>query len=142
MFYEFRITTPANTPASAPLQTELQLDAGAITAVEVLFPSGCIGLVHLTISDELHQVWPVNADADISGDTFPIGWRDDFELTDTPYTLRADVWNLDDSYEHTVTIRFEFVPLATWRRRQRAGDALDYLARWFGTGPAAAATEG
>ncbi len=131
MFYEFHITVPPNTPRTAPVETLLQLDAGAITAVEVLFPPGCVGLVHLTISDELHQVWPANADADLAGDTFPIVWDDDFELVDPPYTLRADTWSDDDSYDHTVTIRFEHVPQAQWSRRAGALRALDYLDRWF-----------
>ena len=133
MFYEFRITTPANTPSTAPLETLLQLDAGAITAVEVLFPPGCVGLVHLTINDERHQVWPSNADSDLAGDTFPIAWDDAFELVDPPYTLRADTWNEDDSYPHTVTIRLELVPRAQWKERQLAGAGLAYLGRWFAT---------
>lgn len=131
MYYEFRLTTAPNTAAAAPLETLLQLDAGVITAVELLFPPGCVGLVHLTINDELHQVWPANADADIAGDTFPIRWDDAFELRDPPYTLRADTWSDDDSYPHTVTVRIELVPSAQWRERQLAGAGLAYLGRWF-----------
>lgn len=133
MFYEFRIATPANTPSTAPLDTELQLDAGAVTAVELLFPPGCVGLVHLRILDELHPVWPSNADADIAGDTYPIRWDDDVELIDAPYTLHALTWNDDDTFAHTVTLRFEFVPLAQWRARAGALRALAYLDAWFGS---------
>ena len=133
MFYEFRITTPANTLSSAPLETLLQLDAGAITALELLFPPGCVGLLHLTLNDERHQLWPSNADADIAGDTFPVRWAESLELTDAPYVLRADTWNDDDSYEHTVTIRVEFIPLAQWKDRQLAVAGLIYLGRWFAT---------
>lgn len=135
MWYEFHIETPANTLQTDPLLTELQLDAGAITAVELLFPPGCVGLVHLQISRELHQVWPANADGFIAGDTFPIRWSESYELGEPPYVLEARTWNNDKAFDHVVTVRFEFVPWSAWQRRQRAMLALDYLARWWATQP-------
>lgn len=134
MFYEFRITTPANTSSDDPLGTQLQLDEGVITAVEVLFPPGCVGLVHLQVRRELHQIWPANADADLAGDTFPIRWDDEVPVDEPPYVLTAVTWSDDDSYAHTVTLRIEFVPMAIWRRSRPALAALEYLAQWFAQG--------
>ena len=136
MYYEFRLTTPANTPRSAPIETELQLDEGVVTGVEVLFPPGCVGLVHLQVRRETHQLFPANADADLVGDTFPIRWREELEVGERPYVWTAVAWNDDDSYPHTVTLRLELTPMAIWARSRPAIAALEYLAQWFAQGAA------
>lgn len=114
MFYVFAITTPANTAATAKLKTTLQLTRGKITQVQVHFPSGQIGLTHIALNSRLHQFLPTNAEANFSssGETIPIA--EDFALDTPPYQLEAYTWNLDDTYEHTITVRvqLEAVPVA------------------------------
>lgn len=141
MFYEFAITTPDNTPATNPLRTEMQLDLGIIRGVEVQFPRGCVGLVHLKILDALHQVWPSNPDGNIASDNARIAWREDYEIIKGEQTLVAVTWNEDDSYDHTITVRFEVAPITLVAQQRRAAAALDYLAQWFETTPIAATDE-
>jgi hypothetical protein len=111
MFYEHPLTIPANTPATSPFELEVELDHGRIVGVELQFPRGCVGLVHVQVRRELHQLWPTNVDGDISGEDARIGWVEDHDFTEEPYTLTLRGWNLDDTFQHTVTFRFNLLPL-------------------------------
>ena len=112
MFYEYRLTIPANTPATAPTELEVELEHGRIVGVELQFPRGCVGLVHVQVRREHHQLWPSNPDGDIAGEDARISWQEDHYFTEQPYTLTLRGWNEDDSFAHTVTFRFNLLPLA------------------------------
>jgi hypothetical protein len=141
MFYEFAITTPKNTAEASPLRTTVTLDVGVVRYVEVQFPAGCVGLVHAKILDALHQVWPSNNDGNIASDNARIGWREDQEITNAEKEFVIVTWNDDDSYPHTLTFRFEVVPLELLQRQRRAAAALDYLASWFEQAPIVSAED-
>ncbi len=113
MLFSIDITAPANTPATAPVEQEVQLPPGIIHRVHVQFPGGCVGLVHTRVMRGAHQVWPTNPAGDLSSDGRVIEWDDDYELDAAPFALTLQVWNLDDFFNHTVTWRFamrEFAP--------------------------------
>lgn len=115
MFYVFGIDTPLNTPATAKVKTSLQLARGRITQIQVHFPSGQIGLTHITISRGLHQFLPTNPEANFSssGETIPIA--EDFALDTAPFALEAYTWNLDDTYAHKITVRVQLEALPVER---------------------------
>jgi hypothetical protein len=136
LFYEFAIAVPANTPASAPLDTDVQLVAGVITWVEVQFPDGCFGLAHAKILHDLHQVWPTNTDGDISANNEHVDWFESYEMNAEPYDLTLRAWNDDDSFPHTLTFRFAVTPAAAVAQQRVALSALNYLAQWFSQQPA------
>jgi len=110
VFYEFRLTIPASTPATAPLEELVTLDTGRIVKGEILFPRGCVGLVHVKVRREYHQLWPSSPDRDFAGDDAHIEWSEDLDFSEPPYTLTLVGWNEDDSYPHTVTFRFNLLP--------------------------------
>ena len=112
MFFEYALTIPANTAAASPTESLVALSAGRLVAVAVQFPRGCVGLVHTVAHRSEHQLWPTNPDGSIVGEGAMISWAEDLVLEDDPYTLRLRGWNLDDSYQHTVTWRFNVLPLA------------------------------
>jgi len=112
MFYEYDLTIPANTPATALSELEAVLDVGRIVGVEVQFPRGCVGLVHVAVRRELHQLWPTNPDGFIAGENANIKWSEDLDLLEAPYTLTLVGYNEDDSFPHTVTFRFNLLPVA------------------------------
>jgi hypothetical protein len=112
MFYEFDFTIPANTPATSPHEEEVELEHGRIVGVEVQFPRGCVGLVHVWVRRELHQLWPTNPDGTIKAEEARISWQEDHPFTEEPYTLTLCGWNVDDSFPHTPTFRFNLLPLS------------------------------
>ena len=115
MIYSYDITTPANTPESAPIVTLCRLPRGRAANVDVLFPPGCAGLAHIQIYRGLHQLWPGNAGASIVGDGITVSWVEDYMMLDEPLTLVAFTWNIDDTYPHTITLRVNMLDTDTFR---------------------------
>ena len=112
MYYSFDLTVPASTAETAPLVDEVELVPGTVTRVELQFPRGCVGLVHVTINRELHQLWPSNPDGNIAGNDARISWSEDHPFTEVPYTLQLWGWNTDDTFPHTITFRFNLLPIS------------------------------
>jgi hypothetical protein len=106
MLFSFDLAVPANTPAAAPLRLRAGLPPGTVHRVEVVFPAGCVGLVHSQAFRGAHQVWPTNDAGDLAGNGAPIEWDDEYDLDAAPFELELRAWNLDDTYTHTVTWRF------------------------------------
>jgi hypothetical protein len=131
MFYEYRLTVPANTLAAAPLIQDVALAPGRIVAFAVQLPRGCVGLVHAQIWEGLYIHWPSNPDSSFSGDAVVIEWQESHDLDATAPKLRLVAWNLDDTFPHTVTFRINVLPKATIDEQGHALAALDYLYRWF-----------
>jgi hypothetical protein len=105
MIFIFAIDTPANTPATHKVGTNLQLSAGKITEVHLQFPPGLDGLAHISINDGLHQLWPTNPEADFCTSEDVIIFAEDIDIGPDSNSLTAYTWNLDDTYDHTITVR-------------------------------------
>jgi hypothetical protein len=117
MLYNFKITTPANTLASAKQKTTIKLAYGVIHQIDVQFPPGPSGLLHCHINDAIHQIAPYNTDEDFASDNVNISYREFLPLLFEPYIMTVFTWNLDDTYEHSVIIRIGILPpavLAPW----------------------------
>jgi len=110
MFYHYSITVPAGTLAAAPLKTIIPLSPGEIHQVEIGFPWGCAGLVHVQVYRAEHMMWPTNP-----GDSF--AWNDynvvfteaenSFGETEE-WSVRS--WNLDSRHDHTIIVRIGIIP--------------------------------
>lgn len=105
MFYSFSISTPKDTTESNKQETILKLTRGIVHQVDILFPPGPAGLLHLHINAALHQVWPFNVIDNFATDNEKITFREHFEITGAPHELRAYTWNEDDTYPHKVIVR-------------------------------------
>lgn len=105
MIYSFTISTPANTTEVNAQETTLKLNKGVIHRLEVLFPAGPAGLLHLQIKEGLYQLWPGNSEGNFAEDDNALSFAEYYELFRLPYRLTARTWNLDDTYAHKVTIR-------------------------------------
>lgn len=105
MIYSWSISTPANTAEADKQKTILPLGSGVIHQLDILFPPGPAGLLHLQINDAIHQVWPTNPEESFAADGDMITFREYHELLEEPYELQAWTWNEDDTYDHTVLIR-------------------------------------
>ena len=114
MIYRFGITT-APSPATSVLNkqyTRLKLQKGVIHKIDIVFPPGCLTLLHLHINDALHQVWPTNPDENFASDSETISFEEHFVIDYEPYELQAWTWNDDDTYSHQVIIRIGLLPEA------------------------------
>mgnify|MGYP001602781728 FL=1 len=101
--YVVENVTPANTPATAPLNTRLALPPGILRKVALQFPSGCAGLVEAQVLRGGTQIWPTRLSATFSSDGYTIEFEERYEVPqEEDWYLRT--WNVDDTYPHTITL--------------------------------------
>ena len=109
MLFTRDLTIPAGTTHDAPATTELQLIAGTVRRIDVVFPPGPATRAHVTARDSLFQLVPANPDEDINQDEAVVRSDMDYKLQ-RPYTLIFDGWSPEARYEHTVTFNVELAP--------------------------------
>lgn len=117
MIFVFTVNTPANTLAINKKETTLKLCSGVIHKIDLVFPPGAAGFLHLTLNQALHQVWPTNPDESFAADSETISFPEFYELDQPPYELTAWTWSEGSTYPHSVIIRLGILPkkyLAPW----------------------------
>ncbi len=117
MIYRFGITTPASTAASSKQSTVLRVEKGIVHQIEIQFPSGPSGYLHLQIRNALHQVWPYNTDEYFASSNVNIQFKDFIPILEPPFEFVAHTWNLDDTYDHLLIVRIGILPasiIAPW----------------------------
>jgi len=85
----------------------LKLASGIINSIEIYFPDGCCGLVHIHLDDGLYQIVPVNSDQDLVGSGNNIKFNEDIKFTSEPYELQLYGYNEDTENHHRIDIRIE-----------------------------------
>jgi len=110
MVFTFDITVTHGTSKATKEETVLSLAYGIITQFELAFPKGCRGLVKVVINRALHQVFPNNTDHQFTGDGVNLVYPCLYDLREQPHQLEACCWNEDDTFDHTVTVRFVIQP--------------------------------
>jgi hypothetical protein len=110
MFHVYPVTVPKSTTQADPEVVEMSLDPGQIVQVEVGFPWGCGGLVHVQIWQAEHQVWPSNAGESFSWNDYNVVFPEAHDCVgpEEPWSIRA--WNLDERHEHTIQVRIGILP--------------------------------
>lgn len=112
MFYSFDLTIPAGTAAASPVELDVDLVPGVIHRVEIQFPLGCRGLVHIQVWQEFHQVWPTNPGGTLAGNGDLIAWNDNHELVEGQSRLTLRGWSPGTAFEHVITFRFALLAAA------------------------------
>lgn len=110
MFYETRITTPANTPQDEAKETIIKVQSGIIHRIEVQIPPGARGLSHAQIYYHEHQIFPSNLEGFFTGDNTSISFKDHFKINTLPLQLKILTWNDDDTFQHDIIIRIGILP--------------------------------
>lgn len=105
MLYEFDIAIPAGTTKDSPVRQELGLTKGVIHNLDVTFPPGCAGEVHITLARGLHQIYPTNPDGSIKSDALTVTGKTFYYLGTEPYQVEAIGWSPNASYDHVLTVR-------------------------------------
>lgn len=110
MFYAFSHTpTGALTEATAT-EVELQLGAGVIHQVDVLFQDGCNHETFVQIFRANFQVWPTNRGEYLRGNATVVSFREFYELTPGESILTAHVWSTLTSDWKEIIIQIGLLP--------------------------------
>lgn len=92
MFYAFSYTPVITDTEAAPHVMDLQLTAGIIHQVDVLFQSGCSHKIFVRIYQGSMQLWPSNRGEKLRGDATVVSFREFYELTSGRNDLIAKIW--------------------------------------------------
>jgi len=91
MFYTFSYTPDADDTAADPHKLEMQMGAGIIHQVDVLFQNGCGHEEFVQIFNDNLQLWPSNRGEKLRGNATVISFREFLELTPGNAKLTAHI---------------------------------------------------
>jgi len=92
MFYAFSYTPNAGDTKANPHEVKMQLTAGVIHQVDVLFQSGCNHETFVQVFDDNFQLWPLNRGGSLKGNATVISFREFYELQTGNTILTAKIW--------------------------------------------------
>jgi len=110
VLYVFKVSAPANTTYTNRIKQDLEVRSGIITSIKVLIPAGHHSLAHLILTYGDTPLAPEHGVEGIFGEDTTITLEPMLEITETPDTIKAEVWNNDDRYEHAFIIYVEIKP--------------------------------
>lgn len=105
MIYQRAITVAANTAKVSADRSTVRISKGLIWYLGVHFPPGCCGLAHIQLFDGKYQLFPSSPGESLASDGAVIGFDDLYYKAAAPFELQYLVWNNDDNYSHTLTVR-------------------------------------
>lgn len=109
MIYQANISTPANTAQTLMQRTTIHVTRGLVYKVEFYFPAGSAGLMGVAVFDGLFQVWPSTVGTFFIGEDLVIAFDDMYLKEAAPFEFHCYTYNLDDTYDHAVSVRIGFV---------------------------------
>jgi len=129
MIFEFDLDIPANTAEKDKIKINMKLTYGILHQIDIMFPTGCAGLVYCHINDQLKQIFPTNEQGKFKGDGVVISGKVYYELYWEPFELQFWGWNEDDTYDHRVTCRLWI--LRPWQLDQFSEERWRYRTRIY-----------
>ena len=97
MFYVFTCTPLQHTTELAPTPFDLQLTAGVIHQVDVLFQVDCDHVQYVQIFQGNLQLWPSNRGEELRGNATVVSFREFYELSSGDNVLTARTWTAKDT---------------------------------------------
>lgn len=103
MFYTFSCTPDADDTKADPHKLKMQLTAGIVHQVDVLFQNGCGHEVFVQIFSDNMQVWPSNRGETLRGNATVISFREFYEIVPGNTDLTAKIWTtLDEEFKEVI----------------------------------------
>lgn len=110
MFYAFSYTPNAGDTEANPHDLKMQLTAGVIHQVDILFQSGCNHEEFVRINDDNFQLWPLNRGEKLRGNATVISFREFYELAPGNSILTAKIWTTLSADFKEVIIQIGLLP--------------------------------
>ena len=111
---EQKITVLAGVPEGTPTSQNFVLYKGEIGFIEVRFPSGPSGLLHIALydADGTTKLWPKAAGAWYAGDAEAVEIETEFTINAVAsvYKLVLKGYNEDITYDHSAKVRAWVIP--------------------------------
>ena len=112
MQFTYGITINPNTERQTPKRERTKLCYGKLKRVQIDFPWGCAGLVHIRILHYEHQLYPTNPHKWFIGNEISIVFECDYPITQGWNEFKIEGYNEDDFDTHTPIVNFNVLPFA------------------------------
>lgn len=129
MIYSIDISTLKQKAYVDRKLTRMNVTKGLVYKVEVFYPPGSHGRLHCFIMDGGYQVWPSSPGQTFTGDNVTISFDDIYLKSSAPYLFDIFTFNLDDTYEHALTVRIGLVSADIFMARFLPTIAYDILTK-------------
>jgi hypothetical protein len=113
--YTYALWVPAATPETDPVSVDAELpyflrQPSVLHKIEIHFPEGCNGLVHVAIFYGIRQIFPQIEGMTFRGNAETVSFNEYYELPNDPTTLTIKAWSPETRYDHTIFVRFGVLP--------------------------------
>jgi len=112
MFYVFSHTPDASDTEDDPHELKLQLTAGVIHQVDVLFQDGCGHEEFIQIFNDNLQLWPSNRGEKLRGNATVISFRDFYEIVPGNTEITANIWTTLSADFKEIVVNIGLLPKA------------------------------
>ena len=110
MFYTFSYTPTAADTAANPHKLKMQLAAGVIHQVDILFQDGCDHEEFVQVFQDDLQLWPSNRGEKMRGNATVISFREFYTLAPGNSMLTAHIWTTLSADFKEVLINIGLLP--------------------------------
>jgi len=110
MFYTFTYTVTTNDIVTAKHRIDMELSAGVIHQVDILFQKDAAHKINVQIFHGGHQVWPTNPGGSIKADATVISFREFYELRAARNDLFYLIWTSDIAVLKEVVVNIGILP--------------------------------
>lgn len=110
MFYVFPHTVTTSDIVTAKHREDMDLTAGVIHQVDVLFQDGCDHEAHVQIFQANFQIWPTNRGETLRGNATVVSFREFYELKPGASDLHAMIWGDGTIDDVEVVIQIGLLP--------------------------------
>jgi len=110
MFYTYEKCCPINGSATDYETVDLDLSAGIIHQVDLIFPSDTDKELNAQIWLGGNQVWPTNRGGSIVGDSMVISFREFFHLSSARNNLTLRAWNTGSTAAKLLVVNIGILP--------------------------------
>lgn len=104
------LTVPANTAESALSESARFITRGEVLTMAMHFPPGSKGLLYAKVLLDRSQLWPIDLNEYWHGDNITFEYAESFKIAKAQSEITLQAYNLDDTYQHEVSLSFSLIP--------------------------------
>jgi len=110
MFFSNNITVTHGTTEATAEETELELSAGVIHQVDIIFPVNANREVYVKILQANYQLIPTNRDDSIRANNTVISTREFYDLIPGANILTVKAWNVHAADDFMISVNIGVLP--------------------------------
>jgi len=129
MIYTLTVETPKEIFSDNKQRRSISITKGLVYKVEIAFPPGSMGLLHVAIFDGSYQLWPSTPGETFYADSYTLEFEDLLLKLVLPWEFQIETYNDDDTHPHALQIRIGMVDKEVFMARYLPGMAYEQLIR-------------